>query len=107
MSTFRNPTKTAKIVRAVASAGYDDVLVLDEKTASAVLTEKRRELLDYIETGAVESVRSLAIDIDRDKAAVSRDLQLLFEYDLIDYEREGRRKVPVMKHETVLVEPIL
>lgn len=107
MSTFRNPAKTAKIVRAVASVGYDDVLVLDEQTASAVLTEKRRELLDHIETGAVESVRSLAIDVGRDKAVVSRDLQLLFEYDLIDFEREGRRKVPMMKHETVLVEPIL
>lgn len=107
MSTFRKPTKTAEIVRAVSGAGYDDVLIIDEETASAVLTEKRRELIDRIETGRIDSVRGLAIDVDRDKAAVSRDLQLLFEHDLIDYEREGRRKVPVIKHETVLVEPVL
>ena len=107
MSTFRDPKKTSEIVRAIASTGYDDVLVLDEESASSVLTEKRRELLDRIESGGVESVRGLAADIGRDKAAVSRDLRLLYEYDLIDFETEGRRKVPVQKHETVLVEPIL
>lgn len=107
MSSLRDPEKTAEIVRAVASAGYDDVLVLDEETASSILTEKRRELLDRIESENVESVRGLAADVGRDKAAVSRDLRLLFEYDLIDFETEGRRKVPVQKHGTVLVEPIL
>ena len=107
MSALRDPEKTTDIVRAISDAGYDDVLVLDEETASSVLTEKRRELLDRIESGGVESVRGLAVDVGRDKAAVSRDLRLLFEYDLIDFETEGRRKVPVQKHETVLVEPIL
>lgn len=107
MSSRRNPEKTTEIVRAIADAGYDDVLVLDEATASSVLTEKRRELLDRIESENVESVRGLAADVGRDKAAVSRDLRLLFEYDLIDFETEGRRKVPVQKHGTVLVEPIL
>lgn len=107
MSTFRNPEKTTNIVRAIGDAGYDDVLVLDEETASSVLTEKRRELFDRIESGDVDSVRGLAVEVGRDKAAVSRDLRLLFEYDLIDFETEGRRKVPVQNHETVLVEPIL
>ena len=107
MSTFRDSEKTATIVRTIASVGYDDVLVLDQEAAASVLTEKRRELLDRIDAGSVESVRGLAADSGRDKAAVSRDLQLLFEYDLIDYETDGRRKVPVAKHETVLVEPIL
>lgn len=107
MSALRDHKKTTEIVRAIANAGYDDVLVLDEETASSVLTGKRRELLDRIESGAVESVRGLAADVGRDKAAVSRDLRLLFEYDLIDFETEGRRKVPVQKHGTVLVEPIL
>lgn len=107
MSALRDPEKTTGIVRALSDAGYEDVLVLDEETASSVLTEKRRELLDHIEAGGVESVRNLAAAVGRDKAAVSRDLRRLFEYDLIDFETDGRRKVPIQKHETVIVEPIL
>ena len=81
--------------------------MLDLDATTRVLTEKRRELLERIDEGNVESVRGLATDLDRDKASVSRDLDLLFEHDIIEYEREGARKIPVPKHKTVLVRPIL
>jgi predicted transcriptional regulator len=66
------------------------------------MTEKRQELLERINEGNVESVRGLSDDLDRDKASVSRGLDLLFEY-----ERDGPRKIPKGKHETVLVRPLL
>lgn len=84
---------------------FEDVLDLD--AATRVLTEKRRELLERIDEGDVESVRSPANDLGRDKASVSRDLDLLFEHDIVEYERAGARKIPEPKHETVLVKPIL
>lgn len=99
--------KRADITRTLIQGGYDDVLVLDHETAQRVLTEKRRELLDRIREREVESVRRLADDLGRDKAAVSRDLDLLFEYDLLDYEEINQRKVPTLKHDTVIVEPII
>lgn len=99
--------KKAEITRAIIDAGYDDVLMLDTETAEAVLTEKRQELLDRIAEGNVRSVRGLAADLGRDKGAVSRDLDLLFQYDLVAYDTEGTRKIPKLKHETVVVEPLL
>jgi predicted transcriptional regulator len=99
--------KRAEMARALAQAGFDDVLVLDRESAESVLTPKRRELLDRIEEGAIESVRELGRDLDRDKGAVSKDLALLFDHDLIVYDREKNRKIPRTKHDTVVVEPIL
>lgn len=97
----------AEFIRKLMTGGFEDVLVLDLDAATRVLTEKRRELLERIDEGDVESVRSLATDLGRDKASVSRDLDLLFEHDIIEYERDGPRKIPESKHETVLVKPIL
>lgn len=102
-----DPQKKAKMTRALVEVGYDDVLMLDRDMARTVLTEKRQELLDRLDEGDVRSVRGLANDLGRDKGAVSRDLDLLFEYDLVEYERDGNRKKPKPKHDTVLVEPVL
>lgn len=96
-----------EFMRKLMTGGLEDVLVLDLDAATHVLTDKRRELLERIDEGGVESVRSLADDLDRDKAAVSRDLDTLFEYGLVEYDRNGARKIPKTKHETVLVKPIL
>ncbi|GAA0296937.1 SWIM zinc finger family protein [Halarchaeum salinum] len=96
----------AGVIRVVIHAGYDDVLLLDRETASAVLTGDRRELLDHIHDGDVESVQHLAKEVDRDKAVVSRDLESLFTHDLIEYREAGSQKIPELKHETVIVEPV-
>ncbi len=47
-----------------------------------------------IRDGEIESGHQVASDIGRDKAAVSRDLELLFRYDLIEYREEESRKNP-------------
>jgi predicted transcriptional regulator len=95
------------MARALAKAGFEDVFVLDAESASEVLTEKRRELLRQLRTTDVRSVYSLAESLGRDRTAVSRDLGLLAEHDLVTLEREGTRKIPRLKHETVVVEPVL
>lgn len=108
MAVQQNRTeKRAEMARALSQAGFDDVLVLDRESAESVLTPKRRELLDRIEEGDIRSIRGLAADLDRDKGAVSKDLDLLFEHDLVIYDSEKNRKIPRPKHETVVVEPIL
>lgn len=108
MATQQSPLrKKAEITRALVEAGYEDVLMLDHETAEAVLTDERQRLLDRIAEDDIRSVRGLAADLDRDKGAVSRDLDLLYRHDLVEYDHEGKRKVPRPKHETVVVEPIL
>lgn len=104
---WKTSNDSTELMRRLSRAGFDDVLLLDHDTARRVLTERRQELLDRIKDGDVDSVCSLADDLDRDKAAVSRDLDTLFEYGLIEYDHEEGRKIPKTKHETVFVKPIL
>jgi predicted transcriptional regulator len=99
--------KRASIARALAKEGFRDVYVLDHESAREVLTEKRLALLDYLRGHEVESVRGLAEAIERDKASVSRDLKTLAAHDLVEFRDAGARKVPAVKHETVVVEPVV
>jgi len=68
--------------------------MINRETASTVLTEKRQVLLDRIRDDEFDSVRHLAADIHRDKAAVSRDFELLFRYHLIEYRERDPGKPP-------------
>jgi len=88
-------------------AGIKDVLVIDRGSAVKVLTERRQELLQEIRDGDVDSVRGLARALDRDVAAVSRDVDLLLENDVLEYETRGQRKMPRLKHNAVISEPII
>jgi predicted transcriptional regulator len=100
------PSK-AEFARRLASAGYEDFLILEREAAESVLTERRSELLETIATENAESITALAERLDRDISAVHRDLDVLFEYSLIEYDEIGRRKQPRVKHEHVFVEPLL
>ena len=98
--------KRGEIARALAKQGIEDVYVLDRESAREVLTEKRTEILDALKSEEVESVRHLAELLNRNKSVVSKDLQILAKNDLIEYEKEGRRKVPKVKHENVVIAPV-
>jgi predicted transcriptional regulator len=108
MSIQRTRTeKRADIARALATAGFEDVYVLDRESAEQVLTAKRTELLDRLREEDAESVRDLARTLDRDKGSVSRDLDTLARHDLVTFRERGTRKIPTVKHETVIVEPLV
>jgi len=90
----------------LAEAGLSDVLRLRD-TAETVLTEKRMALLSHIEDHEVTSVRDLARQVDRDVSIVSRDLDVLFEADVIEFEQDGRAKRPKLAHENIFVKPVV
>lgn len=91
--------------------GYTDVLVLRRENGRDVLTESRLALVGYLECHGdeVDSVSDLARHLDRDKGAVSKDLRRLAELDIVEYEGEGdgAAKRPVLKHEHVVIEPVV
>lgn len=91
--------------------GYTDVLVLRRESGRDVLTDARLTILDFLvrHGGEVESVSDLARSLDRDKGATSKDLRRLAELDVIDYEGEGEgeAKRPVLKHDSVVIEPVV
>ena len=84
-----------------------DVLLLRRDTAETVLTEKRMALLSHVENHEVTSVRDLARQVDRDVSIVSRDLDTLFEADVIESEQDGRAKRPKLAHENIFVKPVV
>lgn len=91
------------MVRALARGGMDGVQILSFESAEKVFTPKRRELIEALRTEEIESVRQLARSVDRDKGQVSRDLGVLAEHGVIQYEDTGRAKryYPVQEHITV------
>jgi predicted transcriptional regulator len=96
-----------KFIRRVAEAGFDDVLLLSRSTAEEVLTEKRMELLNEIATDDLESMRDLGRRVDRDISIVKRDLDILYEAGVVEYEQNGRAKRPVLAHKNVFVKPVV
>lgn len=91
--------------------GYTDVLVLRRENGRDVLTESRLKLLRYLDRHGeeVESVSDLARQLGRDKGAVSKDLHRLAELDIIEYDGDGdgEAKRPLLKHEHVIIEPVV
>lgn len=96
-----------RYVKALSDAGYSDFLVLDREGAEKVLTEKRMELLETIRENSPESVSELAESVDRELSAVSRDLTLLEENTVVEYEESGGRKKPVLGQRYIFVEPVM
>ncbi|WP_237560645.1 HVO_A0114 family putative DNA-binding protein [Halostella litorea] len=106
MNTKDGLTNVA-FLKQLSTAGLDDALILRRDTAQEVLTDKRMELVDVIADQEPASKRELARAVDRDISIVSRDLDILFEARVIDYEQDGRSKRPVLTHDTVLIEPVV
>ncbi len=101
----RNPP--VDFIRALSKGGLNDVHVIRRETAERVLTPERERLLETVANEDISSVRDLARQLDRNVSVVSRDLDVLFEADIINFEKDGRAKKPVMAHDHVVVEPLV
>lgn len=94
-------------LKRLTESGFDDVHLLQRITAERVLTEKRIELLRAVEREEFESVRELSRIVERDIKRVSKDLKVLYEAEIINYEQNGRAKRPVLAHNNVFVQPVV
>lgn len=92
---------------ALTQHGFPDTLVLARERAEDVFHDRRLEILDYLKDNEPRSVRALADELGYDKGVVSRDLQALAGIDAVEYETEGRAKAPRLKHDHVVVEPVV
>lgn len=97
----------AEMARSLARGGMPGVQVITWEVADEILTRKRRELIETLRTSEVESVRGLAREVGRDKAQVSRDLGVLAEHGVIQYEKNGTAKQPRLTQQHIVVEPVV
>lgn len=107
MAAVENELKGSMFAKKLAEAGFSDFLILDKEQAEKVLTEKRLELVETIREEEPDSIKELAQLVDRDQAAVHRDLQILREYMVIDVEEgEAGRKKPRVRRNHIFIEPV-
>jgi len=93
--------------QALSESEFGDVLVLSHEAADRALTPRRREIIETLATCDVTSVRDLADRSGRDPGNLSRDLQVLVAENVIRHVEDGRAKRPELKHDTIVVEPIV
>jgi predicted transcriptional regulator len=99
--------KSTRVAKVLAENGFNNIVVLRQDVGKQMLTEKRRELIDYLKETNPDSVRALARALDRDKSGVSRDLTLLAEHQIVEFEENGAAKVPRLATDNVIIEPIV
>lgn len=106
--TKKNGKKRFKeFARKLEEKGYEDILILDKEHAKRI-TPKRQELINVIKKEEIKSIRNLARKVDRDPNNVLDDIKILFELDVINVEKKGRRKIPKMAHKSIaLLEEIV
>jgi predicted transcriptional regulator len=67
-----------------------------------VFTKKRMELIRTIMDEQPTSIRDLAQTVERDIKNVFDDLKLLHNFNIIDFEPQGRCKKPLVKSKTII-----
>lgn len=96
-----------EFAKTMLEAGYrGETLITDKEGFKKITTDKRLEILSKLKEEQIESVQDLADKLNRDRANLSRDLDTLFKEDMINYEREGKKKKPKLKHSRIAIRPL-
>ncbi len=79
------------------------VIDLEDMDKASVLTPKRLEILSVLRRGDIKSVSELARRTERRLDAVSHDLRILSDHSLIEFERSGRTKKPMIVKDYIVM----
>ena len=82
-------------------AGEYGVLTIDGDAVTE-LTERRLDLVRYLQNNEVSSVSELARETGYDRKNVTEDLDVLSELGLVRDRREGKRRVPFVPYDQVV-----
>jgi DNA-binding transcriptional ArsR family regulator len=105
--SFVRSEDTREFIQKVVKEYPDEsVYILPREGADEILTQKRMEIIETLREKDIESIRGLSRNLDRDVSAVSRDLEILRENDIIEYSEEKGRKRPQLTTEKIVVEPL-
>lgn len=87
-----------------------DVHVIPAETARRLLTDGRREILRALvdhQADPFDSITELAEHLGRQPTHVGDDLNKLAEADIVQLTSTGRRKLPTLRYDMVMIEPIV
>ena len=79
------------------------VFTLDDKELSTLFTKERLRLINIIENKKPKSIRELAELTNREESAISRDLKILEDFDIVEIIKEGKTSKPVVKQALMVV----
>ncbi|MBS1264089.1 MAG: hypothetical protein MAG715_01289 [Methanonatronarchaeales archaeon] len=96
-----------RFAKALADAGYSDFYLIGAESARRVLTERRLELIEVLREEEPGSISGLAEVVDRDVAAVHRDLDVLVGQGIVELREEGNRRRPVLRYSHIFVKPVV
>lgn len=79
------------------------VISASTKTFEKVLTPARLQLIRTIKSRNVRSVSQLARITRRPIESISRDLKILSFYGFLEFSREGKRRIPHITKDVLIV----
>lgn len=96
--------KIKKIIESTRDSDFERILVVPlEEWNPSILSEERKRLLLTLKGGKIESETDLAKQLGRKRPNVVTDLKLLEHYGLIERIKRGRRTVPrIVKNQIVI-----
>lgn len=75
-------------------AEFQDIIIMKGSDIFEVLSPKRMEILEYLMTNEVSSIKKLANALHRNYKNVYDDLKALSKYELLDLTEHGRALKP-------------
>jgi len=85
-------------------AEYKTERILSSAKPLSVITHRRVSLMEHLSKEKVRSIRDLADELNRDYKNVYDDVNVLFENGLLDLEKDGKRRVPTLNADNILIE---
>lgn len=95
---------TERLQKSIEGEDMPVVVTFDDpERIREILTPKRRELVKAIIVGEPGSVKELAEITERGLSEVHQDLKVLEQNKIIYFEKDGRKKKPVMPYDDIEV----
>lgn len=85
-------------------ADYKEEIISYSEKSLSVLTHKRVYLMEYLSKNEVKSIQDLADALNRDYKNVYDDVKVLFDNGLIDLDKVGKRRIPILTADNILIE---
>ncbi|SEO39588.1 hypothetical protein SAMN05216388_10125 [Halorientalis persicus] len=95
-----------ELSESLTDSEFGDAVILPLEAAQELTKDHLHEIITHLRTHEVQSVSQLADDLDVNRGNMSRYLETLLEYDVIDLTQSGKAKRPQLKYDHILFEPL-